>query len=106
MAHDRLALLLRKTKLARPEGIEPPAYRFEGNQKGKPIAADPGKPGSAFTWDGSPLCNEAPFLGIRCTSVAHSSQPVAAETDLPCCKSPSVHAALMCFEACSGFNCV
>ena len=56
----------------RPEGLEPPAYRFEGNPKERQIAADPGKPGSVFICDGRPLCNEAPFSGIRCTSVAHT----------------------------------
>jgi hypothetical protein len=45
-----------------------PAYRFEGNQEGRPIAADPGKPGSVFFFDGSALCNEPRFR----ESVAHS----------------------------------
>ena len=55
---------------------QPPAYRFEGNQKGKPIAADPGKSGSAFFCDGSPLCNEAPFSGIRCTTLHTTNRAV------------------------------
>jgi hypothetical protein len=62
--------------VVRPEGLEPPAYRFEGNPKERQIAADPGKPGSVFFFDGSPLCNEAPFSGIRCTSVAHTLRRV------------------------------
>jgi hypothetical protein len=55
--------------MVRPEGLEPPAYRFEGSQKRTRKTADPVKSGSAVICDGSLLCNEVPFSGIGCTTL-------------------------------------
>jgi len=51
------------------DGIEPSTRRLRGRPNSMPIAADPGKTGSAFFSDGRPWCSGAPFLGIRCTSL-------------------------------------
>ena len=60
--------------MVRPEGLEPPAYRFEGLKKRRWIKADLGKTGSAVPHLGraEPLVDASP--GIRCTAVAHEAE--------------------------------
>jgi len=59
--------------MVRPEGLEPPAYRFEGSKKRRWIAADLGKTGSAVPHLSRPQPVVVAFPGIRCTAVAHGA---------------------------------